>query len=66
MEYLGIIPPAPPTSGFSVAKQLLAKTKAGTSVHRKSRALSDANDTTLPCSEDLARQKKRKKVCLAS
>ena len=30
---------------------------------RKQRTYSDTNDQALPCSEDLAKQKMRKKVC---
>eukprot|EP00795_Rhopilema_esculentum_P008272 gene8272-14228_t len=63
MEYLGILPPAPPTSGFSVAKQLLAKTKLSSMTgNSKSRTYSDASDNLLPCSEDLVKQKRRKKL----
>eukprot|EP00794_Sanderia_malayensis_P012101 gene12101-13351_t len=62
MEYLGILPPAPPTSGFSVAKQLLAKTKQTTVAKRKPRTYSEMSEVSLPCSEDLSKQKRKKKL----
>lgn len=62
MEYLGILPPAPPTSGVSVARQLLLKTRSSMLATRKPRSYSDVNDQALPCSEDLAKQKRKKKV----
>ena len=61
MEYLGILPPAPPTSGVSVARQLLQTTRASV---KKQRTFPGVNEQVLPCSQDLAQQKKRKKVCI--
>jgi len=59
MEYLGILPPTPPTSGVSVARQLLQTTRASV---KKQRTFPSVNEQVLPCSQDLAQQKKRKKL----